>query len=73
MIDMNRLSHFILIAGRVGLDDYLQRPEDFEELILLLSMHSTSQMPAPNAVCAAEVKDGIAETQDFSDRDPSII
>ena len=58
------LERYLIIAGPVGLADYLQSPEAFEGLISLLADSASQQEPSPNAVGATEVKGKLVEGRD---------
>ena len=68
---MSRLERYLIIAGPVGLADYLQSPEAFEGLISLLEDFANRQEPAPNAVGASEAKAELAEARDYGGIDLS--
>ena len=56
--------NYLVIAGAVGLADYLQNPEAFEALVSSFAEFSIQQEPVPNAVGATEAKGELAEGRD---------
>jgi hypothetical protein len=61
---MTEWENYLIIAGAVGLADYLQSPESFEGLVSSLADFASQQEHAPNAVGATEAKGELVQGRD---------